>query len=78
MDKLKLIVTVSAGTTTEVPMPEFTKRWTISAQEWYEASQEERRHAITGVQKEIAAHRAKIDPMFPNLINWVREDWTYL
>ena len=75
MPQAKVLLEVTAGIIPKHPMPEYTRRWAISSEEWEAAPD-------TGVllaEKNGAAQGYAALMMFqPDRVNWVRMDWIWL
>lgn len=73
-----MIVEVVAGLKPKVPMPEYTRRWALTAEEWDAATAaggpEEKLAELNGRAQGYAA----LLMLQPDRLNWVRTDWLWL
>lgn len=76
MDTARVVIEVVAGLIPGMnPEPEFTKRFTITSQEW--ADTDDQAALLKKVNGEAQAYAAEL-MMRPDRLNWVRTDWIWL
>lgn len=80
MEQARVVIEVMAGIIPgKDPLPEFTKRWTITSKEWYEAGERPDGQAtLLAEQNGRAMGYASLLMMQPDRLNWVRTDWIWL
>jgi hypothetical protein len=88
-DTARAIVEVTAGVIPGQPMPELTKRWAITSEQWAEASafkpttpeEEYAPHPMSVLLAETQGHAqgyANLLMLQPDRYNYVRMDWIWL
>ena len=75
MNSAKVIVEVVAGVIPEQPMPEYTRRFAITSEEWSEAKDPSILLAETNGK---AQGYAGMLMLMPDHLNWVRTDWIWV
>ena len=89
MSTARAIIEVTAGLVPGQPMPELTKRWAITSDEWHEANQftptTPAEEYAAGPASTLLAERqgqahgyAALLMLQPDRYNWVRTDWIWL
>jgi hypothetical protein len=68
----KFILEVTAGVIPGQVMPEHTRRWAITGQEWADAEDQAELLAITNGKAQGFAGLLMLQPDY---LNWVRTDW---
>ena len=71
----KVILEVVAGVIPNQPMPEYTKRWAITSQEWADA---EDPSVLLATRNGEAQGYAGMLMLMPDHLNWVRTDWIWV
>jgi len=78
MSGARVIVEVVAGLIPNDPMPEYTRRWALTGEEWSAAiadgTAEEKLAELNG----RAQGYAMLLMLQPNRLNWVRTDWLWV
>lgn len=74
MSTAKVLIQVQAGLVPGSPLPEYTKTWGITSDEWEAA---ENPGALLWERVDAAQDLAR-QLMNPNHVNWVRLDWVWL
>lgn len=76
MDSARVIIEVLAGVIPGTPEPEFTRRFTMSSEEWQKAGdkQAEKLAELNG----RAAGYAALLQLQPDRLNWVRTEWLWM
>lgn len=73
-------VEVTAGLIPSQPMPEYTRRWAVTSEEWQgleDASLGTSRVALLAERNGQALGYAALLMASPHLVNWVRVDWIW-
>jgi hypothetical protein len=90
MKSVKLVIEVTAGLRPGLPEPQFTRRWTITSDEWEQAQAEDDALLETGDNEHavhaallLAFRAAEADEYArllrnPQRFNWVRTEWEWL
>ena len=75
-ESVRYAVEVNAGLVPGQPMPEFTKQWFVTSNEWAAAGEGSHNPDIEGspLQEAIAYAKTLYDP---GMLNWVRLDWVW-
>lgn len=75
MERARILLEVTAGLIPGRVMPEYTKRWAITEEEW----QNEATRAATLAERngQMQGYAALL-MLQPDTLNWVRTDWIYL
>lgn len=81
MESARILIEVTAGLIPGTPMPEHTKKFAITSDQWYAQGKYEGNPK--GAQLEILqvygfAQEYMRNLMNPQALNWVRLDWIYL
>lgn len=74
----RVVIEVVAGVVPGTPIPEYTKRWSLTDDAWNNPTD-----GVDGNEKlseliDIAQTHAGILMMRPNQVNWVRTEWIWL
>lgn len=82
MGTARALLEVTAGIIPGKPMPEYTKQWAISTEEWSEANKSTdpavQPSILLATKQGTAAGYAQLLMLQPDRINWVRMDWIWL
>jgi hypothetical protein len=70
-DSAKIIIEVVAGIVPGSPMPEYTRRWSLTRDQF-----DNDRNAVIKAYGESREYAATLEN--PAKVNWVRRDWTWL
>lgn len=75
----RVIIEVVAGVIPQEPLPEFTKRYQVTSEEWdkYEGDSEQQAKLIAQMNG-MAQGYAMLLMLQPDRFNWVRTDWLWL
>lgn len=71
----KVLIEVQAGIVPGTPMPEYTKRWAITSEQWA-GETAQAREDIVRIYGESREYAATLED--PRKLNWVRRDWLFL
>ena len=90
MKAVKLVIEVTAGIRPGLPEPQFTRRWTLTSDEWERAQVEDdelhkngdNEHAMHAALL-LGARAAEADEYArllrnPQRFNWVRTEWEWM
>ena len=89
MKAVKLVIEVTAGIRPGLPEPQFTRRWTLTSDEWERAQAEDDEllekgdaHAMHAALL-LGARAAEADEYArllrnPQRFNWVRTEWEWM
>jgi hypothetical protein len=78
MDSARVIVEVVAGLIPQTPMPEHTRRWALTSEEWAAAGEKGTQSEALAVLNGKAQGYAGLLMLQPDRLNWVRTDWIWL
>ncbi len=80
MDSARIVVEVVAGLIPgKDPMPEYTRRWSITSQQWEEAAgTPEGQGTLLAEFNGRAQGYANLLMLQPDRVNWVRTDWIWM
>jgi len=79
MESARVIVEVVAGLTPgQDPIPEYTRRWALTSQEWQTAKDNGAHSEALAVLNGKAMGYAGLLMLQPDRLNWVRTDWIWL
>jgi hypothetical protein len=75
VNSARVVVEVMAGVIPGQPEPEYTRRWTLSTDEW-EAAGTNQSAALAELNGRAVGY-ASLLMLQPDRLNWVRTDWLW-
>lgn len=78
MSAARAVIEVTAGVIPDQPMVEYTRRWSITSDEWSQAQADEQAGELLATMNGKAQGYAALLMLQPDRLNWVRTDWIWI
>jgi hypothetical protein len=77
MKQARVLLEVSVGIIPGTPMPEHTRQWAITSDEWNDATAEGRDVILAEANGKMQGYAALM-MLQPSRFNWVKTEWIWL
>lgn len=78
MQTARVLLEVQAGIVPGTPMPEHTRQWAITSEEWQKATEDNKQAELLAARNGQMQGYAALLMLQPDALNWVKTEWIWL